>query len=160
MEEERFVIFTTGTVGAFVFFIVALIFNGLEYMMSIIETIVGVAIIIEAVIGLLFLIFTIFSRYHTYKLIDIIFSIMSTIAFIISTRILGNGLLVYSCPNPGFGDIIEFVIIAVIVGFPWCMSCTFWFEAINGAREGEGAITYFLFEIGFIILLYLIIYVW
>jgi len=162
MREERYYVFTAGTIGAFLFFIIALIATGLRYAMSLIRTVIAVAMVIEGIIGAIFILLIIAGQYSRHKTLGSIFTVIGTAGMIAATKFVGTGLSAQCSNNPGFGDLIMFAISALIVGVPWYFSCLGWFWSAVGAKEGdpEDMLKCFGVEVLGVVVLYLMVYVW
>ena len=165
MNEERYFIFTSGTVGAFLLFIIAIIVSGLRYAMSIITPVITVAMVVEGIIGVIFLLLTTTEKYSLHKVPDVIFSALSTVFMIAATKFMGVGLSEYCCDNPGFGDILSFAFAALILGALWCFSCLSWFNSMASAKnEIQTGLTDVILSFGAetlgVVILFLIVYVW
>ena len=141
MDDGRIYIFSSGTIGAFLLFAIAIIVSGLRYAMNIIEPVITIAIVIVSIVGLIFVLLTIADKYSLHKKLDVVFSVLSTVGMIAATKFLGVGLSDYCCDNPGFGDLISFAFAALLLGALWCFSCVSWLYAISSAKnEIEGGI--------------------
>ena len=163
MDDGRIYIFSSGTIGAFLLFIIAIIASGLRYAMNIIEPVITVAIVIVSIVGLIFVLLTIADKYSLHKKLDVVFSVLSTVGMIAATKFWGGGLSDYCCENPGLGDLISFAF-AALIGALWCFSCVSWLCAISSAKnEIEGGIESVILCFGAealgVIILYLVVYV-
>ncbi len=116
--------------------------------MIIIEPVLTVVMIVEALIGLIFLILTIAVEYLPCKITNIILSVIGTAGIIFTTVLLKNELSGFDTSGSYIGSIINFTVTAILAGVSWCLGVWLWFGAISTAREGDWTelLPYFLVE--------------